>query len=168
MLRLVKPSAELIPAFRRVADEQRDDIGTKLYTPGVLNLIQMIDDGRESEWLDNIAKLDGVTLYWLMNDDEYVGCFTFRHSLTEKSMLRGGNLGYNIIPSQRRHGYAFAGLTMVLERAREMGLDRILITCGTDNPKSYGLIQKAVATFGGEFLPDSELNEHRAWVNTGK
>jgi predicted acetyltransferase len=166
MLKLVKPSHEYMHAFKETMQEQRTDIGTRLYTPGVLKLIEMIDSGHETEWLKNIEQQNDITLFWLMDDSRYVGCFTFRHNLTEQLIQRGGNLGYNIIPSQRRRGFAFVGLSLVLEQAYKMGFDKILITCGTDNDKSYALIKKAVATFGGEFLPVSERNEYRAWVNT--
>ena len=168
MLKLVKPSVEYMSAFKDAMEEQRNDAGTKSFTPGVLKLIDMIDAGRESEWLEHIAQQKNISLFWLLNDGHYVGCFTFRHELSEQSMQRGGNLGYNIIPSQRCKGFAFAGLGLVLERAHKLGFGKILITCGVDNDKSYGLIKKAVSTFGGEFLPDSELKEHRAWVNTRK
>ena len=136
MLQLVKPSYEHISAFKDVMEEQRTDPGTQLYTPGVLSLINMIEQGRESEWLANISAQENISLFWLMDDNKYIGCFTFRHQLTEKLTQRGGNIGYNIIPSQRRHGYAFAGLKLLLGQIKKMGYDKVLITCGTDNNKS--------------------------------
>ena len=135
----------------------------------MFNLIQKIKTGQESEWLKTIKENDKnnkITLYWLMDDDNYIGCFTFTHELDEDRMQRGGNLGYNILPSKRRQGYAYTGLKMVLSEIRKTGLDKILITCSIDNTKSFELMQKAVKEFGGELLPDSEKNEHRVWVNT--
>ena len=77
MLKLVKPSHEYMHAFKETMQEQQTDIGTRLYTPGVLKLIEMIDSGRETEWLKNIAQQNDITLFWLMDDNRYVGCFTF-------------------------------------------------------------------------------------------
>ena len=169
MLKLVKPNTRNIKAFKKVMKEFDAEIGTGLYTQGVLKMIHQIEEGQESELLKSIQQNDKnnlITCYWLMDDDNYIGCFTFSHNLDKDRMQRGGNLGYNILPSRRRQGYAYTGLKMVLSEISKSGFDKILITCGIDNEKSFNLIKKVFNEFGGKFLSDSRLGEHRVWLNT--
>ena len=111
------------------------------------------------------------TKYWLIDNNEYIGSFTLRHDVNENLMKWGGHIGYIVAPSKRGHGYAFAGLKLVLAEAAKLGLKRVLITCNTENNASFAVINKAKEIYGGEQLEDSHLegfSEHRVWINTSK
>ena len=106
-----------------------------------------------------------------MDDDEYIGSFTLRHDINETLMQWGGHIGYIIAPSKRGHGYAFAGLQLVLAEAAKRGLKKVLITCNTENDASFAVINKAKNLYGGEQIEDSHLegfSEHRVWIKTTK
>lgn len=82
-------------------------------------------------------------LYWVVDDGEVVGFLSFRHHLNEWLREAGGHIGYSVRESRRRRGYASAALRLGLERAREIGLDRVLVTCDDDNVGSYRTIEGA-------------------------
>ena len=82
-------------------------------------------------------------LYWVVDDGEVVGFLSFRHDLNEWLREAGGHIGYSVRESRRRRGYASAALRLGLERAREIGLDRVLVTCDDDNVGSYRTIEGA-------------------------
>ena len=80
--------------------------------------------------------------WWLTSGDEVVGFLNLRHSLgTEHLRTRGGHVGYSIRPSRRRRGHAGRALGLALDRARELGLERVLVTCDEDNVASARTIE---------------------------
>jgi predicted acetyltransferase len=82
-------------------------------------------------------------LYWIVDEDEVIGFLSFRHELNEWLREAGGHIGYAVRETRRRQGYASAALALGLDRAREIGLDRVLLTCDDDNVASYRTIERA-------------------------
>nr|WP_201468646.1 GNAT family N-acetyltransferase [Microbacterium hydrocarbonoxydans] len=82
-------------------------------------------------------------LYWIVDEGEVVGFLSFRHELNDYLREVGGHIGYSVRESRRRQGHASAALSLALERAREIGLDRVLITCDDDNVASSRTIEGA-------------------------
>ena len=81
--------------------------------------------------------------YWLVDGaGEVVGVSNLRHRLTEKLRVEGGHIGYGIRPSARRRGHATELLGRTLERARALGIEEALVTCGRQNAGSVGTILK--------------------------
>jgi len=80
-------------------------------------------------------------------DDRLVGALSIRHELNDWLAVYGGHVGYAIVPSQRRKGYATEALRQGLEIARSIGIDDVLVTCDVDNIASLRVIEKC----GGEF-----------------
>ncbi|MDH2412598.1 GNAT family N-acetyltransferase [Nocardioides sp. CER19] len=89
--------------------------------------------------------------FWITQDDgviEVIGFVSFRHSLDNEFLrTEGGHIGYSIRPSYRRQGHASRALGLALERAREIGLDRVLITCDEDNLGSARTIESQGGVF---------------------
>lgn len=106
-------------------------------------------------------------LYWIVDEGEVVGFVSFRHELNEWLREAGGHIGYSVRASRRRQGYASAGLELALDRARELGLDRVLVTCDDDNVGSYRTIERA----GGVLQDVSDQSERghallrRYWID---
>ncbi|MEJ1089471.1 GNAT family N-acetyltransferase [Microbacterium sp. Mu-80] len=86
--------------------------------------------------------------FWIVDDGEVVGFIAFRRALNDWLRTYGGHIGYSVRPSRRREGIAGAALGLVLERAREQGYDRVMLTCDDDNVGSARTIEGA----GGEHV----------------
>ena len=82
------------------------------------------------------------TNYWLIVNGVYVGRVAIRHFLNEKLLTVGGHIGYNVIPSERRKGYGTELLKYALIKSKEMGLDKVLLTCDETNTGSRKIIEK--------------------------
>ena len=80
-------------------------------------------------------------------DNCLVGMIQVRHSFNKYLSKYGGHIGYSIKPSERRKGYATAMLKAVLPYCKEIGLDKILITCIDDNIGS----EKNILNNGGVY-----------------
>lgn len=81
------------------------------------------------------------TDYWLFDDAVWIGLLTLRPRIDDTFLRRGGHIGYVIRPSRRRQGYGTALLRLGLERARAMGLTRVLLTCDDTNLGSRKVIE---------------------------
>ncbi|OLV19338.1 GNAT family N-acetyltransferase [Deinococcus marmoris] len=103
--------------------------------------------------------------FWLIEGDAYLGRSSLRHTLTPRLREFGGHIGYEIRPSAQRQGHGKTLLRLTLERARGLGLDRVLITCDTDNLGSRGVIEGNGGVLEGEFVLDSHPKPtRRYWI----
>lgn len=83
------------------------------------------------------------TTYWLLCDGRYIlGSCRLRHRLNRALKHEGGHIGYDIRPAERRKGYGTLQLQLLLEKARDLGLEKVLVTCDTDNIASARVIEK--------------------------
>ncbi len=82
------------------------------------------------------------TQYWIIDENEkYCGRISLRHRLTEKLSVRGGHIGYDVIPSERGKNYATKALALCLKEAKQMGLNEVLLTCDDNNVPSIKTIE---------------------------
>jgi predicted acetyltransferase len=101
-----------------------------------------------------------TTLWWI-DGPEYLGRLAIRHRLNAWLLNAGGHIGYDVRPSARRRGHATAMLGAALPRARNVGLDRVLVTCDDDNVAS----RKVIESCGGVF-EDQRGRKLRYWLDT--
>lgn len=80
--------------------------------------------------------------YWLVDNGKFIGAFILRTELNEFLMYNRGHIGYGISPQYRRMGYATKGLGLLIEKARELGLKRLLISAMEENIGSWKAIEK--------------------------
>lgn len=82
--------------------------------------------------------------YWLLKDREdradIIGGIRIRHYLTPSLEHHGGHIGYDIRPSARRQGYGTQQLALALDKARALGLTRVMLTCDVANIASARII----------------------------
>jgi predicted acetyltransferase len=93
------------------------------------------------------------TWYWLMIDDCAVGCGKIRQSLTEQSRIKGGTIGYALAPSYRGKGYGTLLLSLLLQEAKEQGVQDKVLTVEKYNYPSAKVIEKN----GGVLYDENEL-----------
>jgi len=70
-----------------------------------------------------------------------VGRLSLRHRLNAFLAHAGGHVGYGVVPSARRRGYATEILRQSLPLARAVGIGQMLVTCDDDNVGSYKVIE---------------------------
>lgn len=100
-----------------------------------------------------------------MEGDIWIGLLTLRLHLNEQFLHSGGHIGYVVRPSKRRCGYGTALLRLGLDKARERGLQRVLLTCNETNIGS----RKIIETNGGQFenavvVEGQEDQKLRYWI----
>ena len=107
-----------------------------------------------------------ATTYWLVADGRAVlGSINLRHRLTPALEDYGGHIGYIVRPSARGRGYGTRMLTMALQKAREMGLAGVLITCDPKNIASVRMIQKHAGRLLSESPAKSGRMTSRYWID---
>lgn len=103
--------------------------------------------------------------FWLVDDGEYIGRLTIRHTLNETLKCIGGHVGYDIRPSMRGRGYGTAILKLGLERAKALGIGRVLLTCDESNAGSRKIIEKNGGVFENSVpSPEGKGNKLRFWI----
>jgi predicted acetyltransferase len=101
------------------------------------------------------------TIFWYVSGEFYLGTLVVRHRLTPQLTETGGHIGYHVVAPWRRQGHATRMLASGLSHCRELGLDRVLLTCDTDNEPS----RRVILANGG--VPDGRRGgEDRFWIDT--
>jgi predicted acetyltransferase len=94
-----------------------------------------------------------------------LGVAKLRHLLTPTLEDIGGHIGYSIRPSERGKGYGTVILALTLERARELGLSHVLLTCDTENTHSAQIIVRNGGVLTSEgYSPLRGARVSRYWI----
>lgn len=103
--------------------------------------IQRMKENRE-KWSPYCGGIKS-TLYFLIDDHKKViGAEVLRHELNDDLRFNWWNIGYGIRPSERRKWYATIWLKLILEKCKEIWLDKALVNCRKDNIGSSKAIIK--------------------------
>ena len=148
--KLIEPNAALKTEFLAMAEEFMSEGNDRFK-----------DDAKDFsaylERLRNFARGENIppnrvrqNTFWLIKDNRILGESNLRHHLNDELEIEGGNIGYSIRPSERRCGYGTLILRLTLEKARNLGLPRVLLTCDTDNIGSAKIIEKNGGRLAGQ------------------
>lgn len=81
------------------------------------------------------------TKFWLVDGDKFIGNASIRHYLTKELNRFGGHIGYDIRPTERGKGYGKIILNLALDKAKDLGIKKALITCDVGNIASKKVIE---------------------------
>jgi predicted acetyltransferase len=110
-------------------------------------------------------RVRGVQLGAFVNG-ELVGRASLRFELNEFFAERGGHVGYAVAPTQRRNGYATEILRQSLVLLRAEGVERVLVTCGSDNVASARTIERNGGVYESTVspVPGDPMETRRYWI----
>ncbi len=132
---------------------------------------------RSQDWLDQIEAFRSEEtvpegrvpstqyIYVREEDNKIVGMIQIRHRFNEYLEKFSGHIGYSVAPSERRKGYATQMLGLVLPKCRELGLDKILVSCIKGNAGSRGTILNNGGVYESTvYEPEEGIYLERYWI----
>jgi len=173
-MELVQPSAQFKDSFIEAVREYKGEAETEPTRSYRSLSIQELESDfdafveRERSHAEGKNQPEGYvpqTEFWLIDSGEYIGRVSVRERLNEHLLQIGGHIGYNIRPSKRGKGYGNKILELALEKAKDMGIGRVRITCDVENIASRKIIEKNGGVLDSEIPnPETGVNKARFWI----
>ncbi len=119
------------------------------------------------EYAYSINRCPGSTYFLIrVSDNKIIGMINIRHDLNEAMKRFGGHIGYGIRPTERKKGYNKINLYLGLIKAKELGLDRVMLDCDVNNIGS----DKTIRALGGilerqEIDPSDNILTNVYWID---
>ena len=103
----------------------------------------------------------GEDKYWLVDEEKryFIGEIAVRHRLNEALARRGGHIGYGVRYAEWNRGYGTKMLALALEKAKELRISPVLITCNDDNLASARVLEKNGFVLGDTILVSREAED---------
>jgi predicted acetyltransferase len=128
-------------------------------------------------WLETTERLDAgrdlprgrvpQTVYLLFEGPRAVAAARLRRRLVPALHRDGGHIGYEVRPDARGRGLGTALLGAMLERARAIGLGRVLLTAAEQNLASRRIIERQGGVADGTRVsPHTGDTMVRYWIDT--
>lgn len=165
MIILTQPSEKYLKSYTEAFDEYQA-MGVSTYgltDPRACDVLEKHENYR----LGRNLKPDRVPsdCYWLVDAEGsyFIGEIHIRHRLNDTLRLRGGHIGYCIRYGEWGKGYGTEMLKQALPIAKEMGLERVLITCNEDNIASARVMEKNGCVYGDTVTLEDGSRIKRYW-----
>jgi predicted acetyltransferase len=154
-LTLIEPTLTLKDDFRALAEEflAEDDQRYREAVADFGKFIQLCSD--EAVGRNLAPGRVPQSTYWLVHSKQRIlACSRLRHTLNTFLEEVGGHIGYDVRPSERQRGYGTQILRMTLDKARDLGLKRVLVTADSLNVASGESLRTMAAfvTVKGQLL----------------
>lgn len=142
-LRLIDPTPDLELEFREMAAEwQEAGVDKHADASGdFAAYVETLERQKDAQELPP-NRVPASTFWLVAADGRIVGTSRLRHWLVPHLEVEGGHIGYDVRPSERKQGYGTVLLALTLEKARDLGLAEVLVTCDRDNVASVRVIEK--------------------------
>ncbi len=154
MVRLIVPEEEYLQSYMEAFDEYvQNSVSTYCFTDATsCDIFAKFDRYRKERDLppDRV----GEDKYWLVDDENtyFIGEIAIRHRLNDALAQRGGHIGYGVRFSEWNRGYGTIMLALALEKAKELRISPLLITCNDDNLASARVMEKNGFVLGDRVL----------------
>ncbi len=105
-------------------------------------------------------------LYGIIDDKTIIGRVSIRHKLNETLLRRGGHIGYSVAPRFRKKGYASEMMEQSILYCKKIGIEKLLVTCASDNIPSWRIIEKNGGILENEIYDEEDKEMiKRYWIN---
>lgn len=143
------PTPLRLEVVTRAHAEALADMAREFLAAGDPRLVAAVDDPdgffartqRFAEGRDLPPERVPQTHYLLLRGTRLLGGARLRHRLIPVLHRDGGNVGYEIRPTERRRGLGTALLGLVADAARGRGMTRLLVTTARTNLPSIRVIE---------------------------
>ncbi|MHA7174081.1 GNAT family N-acetyltransferase [Arthrobacter monumenti] len=160
MPRLIAPAERLYAAW----SEAHEEWGPGLHEDGfgLLPNDDVSSPAGFAAWIGRLSEeSEHCTHRWIVEGGQVLGGIALRHHSIDV-VQPSGHIGYGIRPSARGRGLATWALGQILDEARTLGMNRVLVVCQAGNAVSAKTIERR----GGicEDAPDN-APVWRYWIN---
>ena len=168
-MELVKPTIGYKESYLTSIDEERAEtdrhveMNHELARNDFSAFVESLKSRAEGKGLPEGYVPDSI--FWLVDKGEYIGRVSIRHVLTENLLKYGGHIGYTIRPSKRRRGYGSVILQLILPKAVELGIKKVLVTCDETNEGSRRIIEKAGGVLENKETTKEGIVKLRYWIS---
>ena len=157
-LRLVFPSEKYKHSyFTALREHRRESTYPEQIDDEIANFPSHLQSWRLASVGKQLAK--GAvphTNYWLIDGDEYIGTVQIRHRPQGRFPNIKSHIYYEIRPSKRGRGYGTEILRLALPKAKQLGLQELLITSKKTNAASRKIIEDNGGIFVDEVTIEGE------------
>ncbi len=166
-IKLVYPSEKYLKSYKKAYKEYiKNNITTyNLDDPDKVDVIKKSENFRYA--IDLPEGFVPQITYWLVQNDEFLGQIGFRPKINDFLFNYGGHIGYFVKYSKWNKGYGTKMLSMVLEKAKKLGLKKVLITCDDNNIGSSKVIEKNGGILENKvknIIAGKEILTRRYWI----
>ncbi len=166
ILILIKPTLILKADFCSLAEEflAEDDERYREATADFEEFVRLCSDEAVGR---NLApgRVQQSTFWLVQNEQRILACSRLRHTLTPYLEEFGGHIGHDVRPSERGRGYGTQILKLTLDKAREIGLKRLLVTADSANVASWRIIEKNGGVLRSEAIsPETDAFLRKYWI----
>ena len=173
MVTLVRPEEKYLQSYMEAYDEyEANHITTYFFSDAASEDIFTKFDNYRNERNLRPGRV-GADYYWLVDDERgfFIGEISIRHKLNDALLQYGGHIGYGVRYSEWSRGYGTLMLKLALEKAKELGIRKVLITCDDDNLASAKVMENNGFTLADKVencIDGEKIVTRRYWKELGE